>query len=326
MSHKICVYQNFFRNRHREQLRKAAGEVGFELGLFEPDQLEAAKAYVQDPECEILLSISSEVLRAAPATLKWFAIPWAGVDEYSKDLSWFANPDCLVTNSNCYGVNIAEHVIMVLLMLLRRMPEYEAFVQERNWTRVRDIRSIKDGEFTILGTGNIAANVSSCLRGMGAAKVTALNRSGRATQGEYDEVLPISRLDEILPQTRILILALPSTPETYHILNRERIALLPKDALVMNVGRGTAIEQEPLIEALESGSIAGAGLDVVDPEPLPKEHVLWNTKNLILTPHVSGDMSLPHTQDAVVNLFCGNIKNFANGRPLKGQVQLKRGY
>lgn len=121
-------------------------------------------------------------------------------------------------------------------------------------------------------------------------------------------------------------MALPSTPETVHILNRERIALLPADACVINVGRGTALDQKALAEALNSGKLAGAALDVMDPEPLPQDDPLWDARNIILTPHVSGNMTLGYTCDENVARFCADLENYAAGRPLAGLVDRNRGY
>jgi phosphoglycerate dehydrogenase-like enzyme len=198
-------------------------------------------------------------------------------------------------------------------------------VRNHSWSNQLPIRSIRDNEFTILGTGNIGVNVAERMRGMGAAKIVGLSRSGKPHPA-FDKVYPISQLDEILPDTKILVMALPGTADTTHILNRARIALLPADAYVINVGRGTAVEQEPLMEALNGGKLAGAALDVMDPEPLPKDHPLWTTKNLILTPHVSGNMTLGYTCDKNVELFCADLRNYAAGRPLNGLVDRKRGY
>ena len=323
MSRNICIYQEFLTDAHKAQIQKTAEEAGFVPHFFTLDQFEEAKACVQD--CEVLYAHSPKLLRAAPATLKWYCCSFAGVDPYCKDPSIFANPDCVLTNSNVYGVTIAEHVVMVTLMLLRRMPEYEEIVRNRSWSNQLPIRSIRDNEFTILGTGNIGVNVADRMRGMGAAKIIGLSRSGRPHPA-FDEVHPIADLDKVLPETKILVMALPGTAETIHILNRERIALLPKDAYIINVGRGTAIEQEPLIEALNEGRIAGAALDVMDPEPLPKDHPLWTTKNLILTPHVSGNMTLGYTCDTNVAMFCEDLKNYAAGKPLNGFVDRTKGY
>lgn len=319
----ICVCQEFLTEAHKAQIRDTAEALGFAPHFFNLDQFEEAKDCLQD--CEILYAHDPELLRAAPATLKWYCCSYAGVDPYCKDPTLFANPDCLLTNSNCYGVTIAEHVVMVLLMLLRRMPAYEEIVRNRGWENQLPIRSIRGGAFTILGTGNIGVNVAERLRGMGAAKITGLSRSGRAQAG-FDEVLPISQLDEVLPRTRNLVMALPGTAETVHILNRARIALLPPGAYVVNVGRGTAIEQEPLVEALNTGRLGGAALDVMDPEPLPEDHPLWTAKNIILTPHVSGNMTLGYTRDRNVEMFCEDLRNYAAGRPLNGLVDRKAGY
>lgn len=323
MSRDICIYQEFLTDAHRAQIQKAADAAGFVPHFFTLEQFEEAKACVQ--HCEVLYAHTPELLRAAPATLKWYCCSFAGVDPYCRDPSIFANPQCLLTNSNVYGVTIAEHVVMVTLMLLRRMPEYEETVRNRSWPDQLPIRSIRDNAFTILGTGNIGVNVAQRVRGMGAARVVGLSRSGKPHPA-FDEVYPISRLDEVLPAAKILVMALPGTAETVHILNRARIALLPSDAYVINVGRGSAVEQEPLMEALNGGRLAGAALDVMDPEPLPKDHPLWSTRNLILTPHVSGNMTLGYTCDTNVEMFCADLANYAAGRPLNGLVDRTRGY
>lgn len=323
MDRHLCIYLEFLTETHRAKIQNTAQQAGFTPHFFTLDRFDEARACLQD--CEVLYAHSVDLLKAAPASLKWYCCAYAGVDPYCKDPGLFANPDCLLTNSNGYGVTIAEHVVMTALMLLRRMPEYEAIVRDRAWNNQLPIRSIRGGTFTLLGTGNIGVNVAERLRGMGAAKIVGLSRSGRAAEG-FDEVYPISRLDELLPAVKFLIMALPGTPETVHILNRARIALLPRDAYVINVGRGTAIEQEPLMEALNGGRLAGAALDVMDPEPLPPDHPLWETRNLILTPHVSGNMTLDYTQDVNVEMFCSDLARYGRGEPLEHLVDRTRGY
>ena len=323
MSRNICVCLSFLEETHKRLIREAAEQAGFTPHFFTLDQLEEAKTCLQD--CEILYAHTPSLLKAAPASLKWYCCAYAGVDPYCADPTLFANPDCILTNSNGYGVTIAEHVIMVTLMLMRRMPDYTEIVRNRGWENQLPIRSIRDTNFTILGTGNIGWNVAERLRGMNAGRITGLSRSGRAAEG-FDEVLPISDLDKVLPSTEVLIMALPGTAETTHILNAERIALLPKNALVINVGRGSAIDQEPLMEALNTGKIAGAALDVMTPEPLPQDHPMWETKNLIITPHISGNMTLGYTRDINVEMFCEDLANYAAGRPLNGFVDRKLGY
>ncbi len=324
MMRNICIYLEFLTEAHKQRIRETAEAAGFAPHFFTLDQFEEARACLQD--CEILYAHDIGLLRSAPASLRWYCCSYAGVDPYCKDPSLFANPGCMLSNTSCYGVTIAEHVVMVTLMLLRRMPEYEEVVRNRSWSNQLPIRSIRDNAFTILGLGNIGFHVAQRLRGMGAAKITGLSRSGTAREDVYDEVLPISALDEVLPRTPNLIMALPGTAETVHILNRERLALLPPGAFVINVGRGTAIDQEALIEALNAGRLGGAALDVMDPEPLPKDHPLWSAKNIILTPHVSGNMTLGYTCERNVDMFCEDLRNYAAGRRLNSLVDRTRGY
>nr|WP_325303213.1 D-2-hydroxyacid dehydrogenase [uncultured Dysosmobacter sp.] len=323
MSRDICVYLDFLTQEHRLRIQQAAQAAGFTPYFFTSDQFDQAKACLQ--HCEILYGHAPALLRSAPATLKWCCTPTAGVDLYCADPTLFANPDCILTNSNGYGVTIAEHVVMVTLMLLRQMPTYLSCAVRHEWGAPMPIRSIRDGSFTVLGTGNIGVNVAQRLHGMGAASVLGLSRSGRPAEG-FDQVLPISRLEDVLPQTQVLIMALPSTPETVNLLNRERIALLPESACVINVGRGNALDQDALAQALNSGRLAGAALDVMMPEPLPEDHPLWSAKNTIITPHVSGNMTLGYTCDLNVEMFCRDLANYAAGRPLNGLVDRARGY
>ena len=324
MSRSICVCLEFLSEEHKAMIRETAQGLGFAVHFFTAEETEQATDCLQS--CEILFAHDPELLRAAPATLKWFCCSWAGVDVFCRQPELFANPGCILTNSNSYGVTIAEHVIMVTLMLLRRMPEYQASMNHRVWPAQHlPIRSIRDARFTILGAGNIGQNVAERLRGMNAGRVTALSRSGRP-HPSFDAVYPISALDGVLPETDVLILALPGTAETQNLMNRQRLALLRPDAYLINVGRGTAIDQEALADALNGGRLAGAALDVMVPEPLPEDHPLWSARNLLLTPHISGNMSLGYTQDLTVELFCRDLANYAAGRPLAGTVDRALGY
>ncbi len=119
MSRNICIYQEFLTEAHRRQIEETAAETGFTPHFFTLEQFEEAKACLQDSE--ILYAHSLDLLKAGPKTLRWYCCSYAGVDPYCREPSPFPSPDCLLTNSNGYGVTIAEHVIMVLLMLFRRI-------------------------------------------------------------------------------------------------------------------------------------------------------------------------------------------------------------
>ncbi|MBQ7680667.1 MAG: D-2-hydroxyacid dehydrogenase [Oscillibacter sp.] len=323
MSRILCVVQDFLAEEHREKIRQAADRAGFTPYFFTSDQLDAAKECLQS--CEVLYANKADVLRGTSASLRWCAAASAGADAYCADPSLFANPDCILTVSNVYGATISEHVIMVTLELLRQMTYFREPLRRHEWLMSPPIRSIKDGDFTILGTGNLGRTIAARLRSMEARRILGVSHSGRKVD-LFDEVLPVSQLDTVLPKTTFLIMALPGTPETVNILNRERITLLPPEAYVVNVGRGNAVDQDALMDALNGDKIAGAALDVAVPEPVPADHPLWDTKNLILTPHISGNMALGYTRDENVRLFCKNLLRYADGETPSGVVDRARGY
>ena len=214
---------------------------------------------------------------------------------------------------------------MVLLMLMRRVPEYQEAMADHSWPYFTPIRSIIGSNLVLLGTGDIGSNTARRLKALG-ANVTGVCRSGKSDEPAFDRVVKVSELDSLLPTADALIMSLPSTPDTAGILSRERISALNPQALIINVGRGSAIDQEALVEALQSRSIGGAALDVMVPEPLPPEHPLWDCPNTIITPHCSGNTSLDITCDIDVDMFLKDLKNYAEGKPLNNLVNRKIGY
>ena len=322
MSEKIAVIIDFLTPAYEKQLRDTAARCGYDIVFFPSSR--AAEGNVDD--CTILYGHPSQRVVAGAKKLKWYACCWAGVDRFCRD-ELYANPDCLLTNaSGAYGTTIAEHSVMVSLMLLRRQMEYTEIIREGGWRVLPGgIRSLHGARVTCLGTGDIGTEFARRVRAFHPARLVGLSRSGRENP-DFDEICAVSALDAVLPETDLLFMALPSTPDTENILNAARMALLPAGAYVVNVGRGTAIDQDALIAALDSGHLAGAALDVAVPEPLPADHPLRRARNLLLTPHVAGNMTLGYTCERNIALFCENLENYAAGRPLHHLVDRRKGY
>lgn len=320
MSRKLVAAIAALDENHRSQIRAAAEKNGFKALFFDSD----AQALPHLADAEIVFGQSAALAKNSPA-LRWLCTPSAGVNQFMA-ADAFASPDAALTNSSgAYGVTIAEHVIMITLEMLRRQPEYNAIVQRREWTRSLPVRSIKNSRVTLLGTGDIGQETALRLRAFGPASLIGVNRSGKNPGGLFDRVIRQGDLDTILPDTDILIISLPGTPETYHMLNAERLALLPEAALVVNVGRGTVIDQKALEKELRAGRLKAA-LDVFEQEPLPAADALWDCPNLLMAPHVAGNMTLPYTRDRIVALFLENFENYCAGKPLARLVDRKKGY
>lgn len=320
MSRIICVVNEFITDAHRRQIDAAAEKHGFSVRYYQTK----ADASGHLADCEVLFGHWRSLLKEAPM-LKWYCCSYAGVDPYQPPFR-FPEGVLLTNSSGAYGVTISEHIMMVTLMLQRRMLDYAQIVRDRGWTNDLPVRSIQGSRLTLLGTGDIGTTFAKRAKALCPASVTGVNRSGRVPDPVYDRVVPMAELDRVLPETDILVMSLPSTPETVGILSRERLALLPESAILVNVGRGSAIDQDALMDALNAGRLAGAALDVMTPEPLPADHPLWTTKNLLITPHVAGNMTLGYTCNKTVSMFCDDLENYAEGRPLKHLVDLKRGY
>lgn len=321
---KIAVYVSFINDSYRRQIDSAAQSLGFQADYYDSNaDAEALAARIGDYEVIYGHAAPSQLKNAK--NLRWLCTDFAGVEPYLDPAVW-PRPDCLLSNSSgAYGPAISEHIVMVLLMLLRRMPEYQAALADRQWPYYTPIRSITGSRVVMLGTGDIGRNAARRLKALGAS-VTGVCRSGTSSEPAFDQVVSTRELDAVLPETDALIMALPSTRETAGILSRQRIALLPPTAFVVNVGRGAAVDQDALVEALQSRRIAGAALDVMTPEPLPADHPLWTCPNTILTPHVSGNMSLGLTCDLDVDMFLKDLARYAAGELPENLVDRVRGY
>ena len=318
---KIIVLNKMLKPEHRQKIEDTAKGLGAEVFFTEEE-----KDIPEDlAEAEIMYGYGLDTARTNK-NLKWLCIPYAGCDALMKPDS-FANKDCILTNSSgAYGVTIAEHMIAVSLMMMRNLTDVYEESLGGIWGPQRPQRSLKDSRITVLGTGDIGCEFARRAKAFEPAKIVGVSRSGVCSEPSIDEMYKTDRLDEILPETDLLVMSLPSTPETVDILNRERIALLPSAAYVVNVGRGSAIDEDALADALDGGKLAGAALDVCKTEPLPEGSRLWKTKNLLITPHVAGNLTLKHTIDKNVDMFCEDLENYLAGRPLRYGVDRKKGY
>ena len=319
---KLAVLGDFLEPHHHAQIDSTAARCGFAADYYPDGHVPAELA----GQYEVLYGMPDRAALRTVTSLKWFCGSFAGVDAYLDD-ALYPSPDVILTNSSgAYGVTIAEHLIMVTLMLLRHASAYVLEAAAHRWGPVLPMRSIMGSTITVVGTGDIGTEFARRAKAMGAKSIRGVRRTMKPADPAFDSVHTHDQLESLLPDTDLLVLALPSTPDTIGFLSRRRIALLPKTAFVINVGRGSAIDQPALVDALNAGQLAGAALDVFVQEPIPDGDPIWDAKNLLLTPHVSGQLSLGYTRDKNVALFCEDLENYAAGRPLARYVDRKIGY
>ena len=304
----------------KEKIDLRAAELGFETAWFSSD----AEAVRDAEKAEILFGMAPESLKAGRG-IRWLCLPFAGIDRFTAP---GVVPDgVVVTNSaGAYGTAISEHVIMVLLMLLRREHLTFGKMAAGEWHREERLESLFGKRVCVCGTGDLGRSCALRIRAFSPASLVGVSRSGRPLPDFFDAVFPSARADQALRNADAVILTLPGTDETENFLSRERMALLPDGAYIVNVGRGRCLDEAALIEGLVSGRIAGAALDVMRHEPLEKDDPLWQAPNLILTPHCAGNMTVRATRENCAAMFLEDLENYASGRELKRRVSLRDGY
>jgi phosphoglycerate dehydrogenase-like enzyme len=246
-------------------------------------------------------SILARILTQPMPRLDTVFLTAAGVDRLA-GRPWPAGVR-LLNNRGVHGPKLREYMLWALLALHLRAPSLAASQARRRWEPIFT-PAIAGSRLTVVGTGDLGGAAAGAGHALG-MRVTGISRQARP-HPDCARVLPTAALDSVLPETDALVLACPLTPSTRGLLTARRLALLPRGAHVINVGRGALLDQAALIASLASGDLGGAVLDVTDPEPPPPDDPLWTAPNLILTPHVAADDPLTYS-DASLDLFFATV-------------------
>jgi len=276
-------------------------------------------------ECEILFgNVKADIISKMPL-LKWVHAQTAGVEIYLNPSAPLSKDILLTNSSGAYGIAIAEHMLHFTLMLLRNATGYLLQQCERIWKGLDRTRNLHSCNVTVVGMGDIGGRYAMLCHAMG-AKVNGVVRNQRNHKPQYvDKLFTTAQIDEAIRNADIVALALPGTDETAGIMSRKRLANMKKGAYILNIGRGSAIDQDALIDLLQSGHIGGAALDVTTPEPLPPNSLLWDIPNVIITPHVSYG-GRGNTTELVVDKFIRYLTDYLNGRPFEREIDRDAGY
>ena len=253
--------------------------------------------------------------------LKWIHCIGAGI-EHLLPLDWLPNKVFLTNNKGVHANKSGEYGLMSVLMLNNHLPAIISNQRIKNYEQLYGT-SISDSTIVIVGIGTLGGAVARLLEPLG-PKIIGVNRRGGLVKG-CSEIVVVEKLDGVLPYADILYLALPATPETHELIDRRRLNLLKHSCGIVNVGRQSAIDYQALSEMLKAGRLAGAILDVFNPEPIVSSSSLWTVPNLIITPHVSSDdpeSYIPLT----LNLFLSNLERFLSNKLLINQVDKELGY
>lgn len=273
---------------------------------------------------EVLIGgCSAEVLSKA-RNLRWVQVPFAGVED-CVSMQSFKERNILLTNmQRVQSSIISEHAIALTLALARNLESFVLNQPQGRWARERDgIRTLQGKTMLVVGLGGIGTEIAKRAHALG-MKAVATRASGRegpdfvSYVGSPDELLDLAKDADVIAS------ALPLTSGTTKLFDAKFFAVLKPSAYFINVGRGASVDTSALLAVLNEKRLAGAGLDVTDPEPLPADHPLWRAPNVIITPHVSGASDMP--RDKVVSVIRENLRRYQAGEKMLSVVDLQRGY
>ncbi|MFA9559209.1 D-2-hydroxyacid dehydrogenase [Evansella sp. AB-rgal1] len=274
---------------------------------------------------EILLTNGFDVTKEHiinAKNLKWIMVLSAGIDELP--LEQIKNRNILVTNvSGIHAIPMAEYTIAMMLQVSRNTKALIKSEQDKHWNSKLVMNEIHGKTIGILGTGAIGQEVARLAKAFH-MKTMGMNRSGREVS-YFDVMYTSAQLHDIVKESDFLLSVLPKTKETDGILTKNEFALMKKNAILINIGRGNVMNDWDLLHALNNGEIAHAVLDVFNEEPLPTDHPYWRMENVTVTPHLSGIS--PKYQSRALEIFEANLKEFLNGREnYINKINLSKGY
>jgi phosphoglycerate dehydrogenase-like enzyme len=260
--------------------------------------------------------LPEDILDIAPS-LRWVHVYGAGMD--AVPLAALLARGVRVSNSS--GLNapyIAEFVIGYMLMHIKHLVRRAEWQKARRWQRVQN-ETLEGKTLGIVGPGHIGMEIARRASAFGMTLLAARRSYRRGEALDFiDEVYPLDRLAEMLPRCDFVVVAVAGSPETRHLIDAARFAQMKRGAFFVNVARGAVVDQTALIAALASGQLAGAGLDVFDPEPLPPTSPLWEMPNVIVTAHSSGNF-VRHAERAN-DLFLDNLRRYLDGNSLLNEA------
>jgi len=278
-------------------------------------------------DADVLLGMCTNASLKSGKNLRYILNYTAGVDRCTRS-PLALQRKLLVTNmKRIYGPGIAEHTIAMMYSLTRKLHVWHERQLEKNWNRSAvkrtDMWEVQGRTMLVVGLGGIGTEIARRASALG-MKVIATRNSSRKGPAFVSYVGLTDELNKLAAQADVVVNATPLTSKTRDLFNKAFFTKMKKGGYFINVGRGKSVVTDDLIEVLKSGHLGGAALDVMDPEPLPKNHPLWTAPNLILTPHISSG------SDAQMKRFWllvrENLRRYVNGEKMLNVVDLKKGY
>ena len=306
---------------HLDKALKNFPEIREKVEIFFDWDEDNFKTSMSNSDILLAWNFPTTDLKKVAPNLKWIHCISAGV-EHLLPLDWMFDDLVLTNSSGVHAKNAGEYGLMSILMLQRHMTKIITNQKDKKFFSLFS-NPIKGKKVVLVGTGTLGSSMAKLVAPLG-TNIIGVNKRGRMIEG-CSKVITIDNIDSVLPDADFLYLAVPATPETKNLINRERLNMLKPTCGIVNIGRQSVMDYDALCEKLTKNEIAGAILDVFTPEPIAKNSKLWDTPNLIITPHVSSDDHGNYVK-LTLDIFIKNLKLFISSKPLINQVDKKLGY
>lgn len=323
----ICVWHPFTEWRPKPLLAESIRRRWPQMRVVHLPDYDRLAEELPDTDIFIGYSLRAKQLKDAKK-LKWIHSTAAGVAQLM--YPELRDSGILVTNpSGIFSVPMAEHTMGLLLALARNFPDsvrqqdQSTWAQQQLWDKPQHFTELNGQLLLIVGFGSIGREIAKRAKAFD-MRVWGVTRSGQGDGTLAERILPSSQLDEVLPQADFLVIAAPETAETKHLIGAAQLARMKPGARLINVGRGSLLDEAALLQALERGSLGGAALDVMQTEPLPSGSPLWNAPNLFLTPHTSAVSDRLWQRETT--LLLDLLDHWFDGRDMFNRVDFSRGY
>ena len=261
---------------------------------------------------------------AASGNLEVLQLFSAGADPYMKK-GVLADKTVLCNATGAYGQAVSEHAFALTMMLIKKLHLYRTSQLGCRWEDRGVVSSLAESTVLIVGLGDIGLSYARLVKAMGARVIGVKRRGGSCPEG-VDELVLTEEIDRVLPEADVVMSVLPNTKETAYFYTAERFGKMKNSAVFVNCGRGNAVSHEVLLDALRTGQIAAAAIDVCEVEPLPADSPLWCEEKLVITPHVAGNFHHASIYRGIIDIALENIGNYLDGKPMRNVVDPATGY
>jgi len=273
------------------------------------------------------IGVITPEMYAASKQLKWVGVMSAGVENILQvpGSDAFKNSSVVLTNNKVVqGIEIADHAMALLLYTTRRLNEYSGNMKAEDWVKTpfKGIE-LRGKTALIIGVGGIGQNIALRCWAFG-MHVIGVDPEEKPILSYIDRVVKPDQLDEVVPLADVVFISAPDTDKSHKMFGAKEFELMKQKSYFVAVSRGGVYDMPGLVKALDSQKLAGAGVDVTDPEPLPQGHALWKFNNVVITPHIAGRSDLDNAR--MLGTIKDNIHRFADGMPFVNVVDKKKGY